>query len=226
MAEQEGLPLFVDDRVCQNMLLRSSSQAPSAAFGTDCLLVELLDADLIDERQVAASFLQLIEWRYRFLTIPSSILHILARDFALNQLRSVAKYVHDCMRDPGLFGGLEPTSTPMPIAFRYYQDWLEVIAKFVAEIWLDDTFSEERALEITRWAMEELVPTVPTVLAERIGRVANASAQIVLLHALMLLSETPDSSRANLALRTMASALGLGNDEFTRTTADLINCYG
>lgn len=226
LAQQEDLPLLVDDRVCQNMALRSNERDATAAFSTDCLLGEMLEAGLIDRTQTARAYLQLVDWRYRFLIIPSSILKTIAKEFAEHDLHKVAWYVHDCMRDPGLFGGPEPIEPPLPIAFRYYQDWLEVIAKFVAELWLDESVSDQRASELTYWAMMEFVPTVPTVLGERIGRVANFSAFTVLHHAMLRLCETPDYARANEALRIMADGLGLDNEEFIRVAADIINCHG
>mgnify|MGYP003647930193 CR=1 FL=1 len=223
LAEQQHLSLLVDDRVCQNMALVSNPCDSSAAFSTDCLLEGLREAGMIDSTRAARAYLQLIEWRYRFLIIPISILHTIAKDFPEHDLRKVAKYLHDCMRDPGLFGAPEQTDPPLPIAFRYYQDWLKVIATFVAETWLDESVSEDRASELTYWAMTEFVPTLPTVLGERIGRVANISAFTVLHHAMIRMCETPDNQRANTALRIMAHGLGLDNEEFIHIAADIIN---
>ena len=226
LAQQEKLPLLVDDRVCQNMVLASNGHESSSAFGTDCLLIGMLDAGFIDKREAAVAFLQLIEWRYRFLLVPASILQTIANEFAERDLRNVARYVHDCMRDPGLFGGPEPTEPPIPIAFRYYQDWLQEIANFAAEIWLDDDIDEKRATELTNWAMMELVPTVPTVLGARIGRLADFSAFTVLHHAMIKLCDTPNYPKANTALRSIAGGLALSEDDFIRVAADVINCHG
>lgn len=225
LAQQEQLPLVVDDRMCQNMVLRSRDQSADAAFGIDCLLIALLDAGLIENREAATAFLQLIEWRYRFLLVPPQILRTIASEFAKHDLRKVARYVHDCMRDMGLFGGPEPTQPPIPIAYRYYQDWLQTIAEFVVTLWLDGNVTDEQASSLTRWAMTELVPTVPTVLGARIGRIADVSAFAMLHHAMLRLCHTPEYSRANVALRGVAEALGLSNDDFVRTAADIINSH-
>lgn len=225
LAQQENFPLLVDDRVCQNIALQANPHDETAAFGSDCLLMGMLDAGIIDRSQAARAYLQLVEWRYRFLICPVPILKTIATEFSDHDLRKVALYVHDCMRDPGLFGGPEPTEPPLPIAFRYYQDWLEVIAKFVTELWLDESVSQERATELTTWAMMELVPSVPKVLGERIGRVANYSPFTLLMHAVYQLCEMEDYSKANLALRVMAGGLGLDDKEFIRVAEDIIDCH-
>ena len=225
LAQQEQLPLLVDDRMCQNMVHRSRDRGADAAFSTDCLLIGLADAGLIEKRQAAEAFLRLIEWRYRFLLVPAQVLQTIATDCAEHDLRKVARYVHDCMRDLGLFGGPEPTEPPTPIAYRYYQDWLQTIAEFVAAIWLDREVSDERAASLTRWAMTELVPTVPAVLGAWIGRIADVSAFAVLHFAMVRLCHTPDYSRANVALRGVAEGLGLSNDDFVRIAADIINSH-
>ena len=73
--------------------------------------------------------------------------------------------------------------------------------------------------------MTEFVPTVPTVLGERIGRVANFSAFTVLHHTIVALCETQDYSRANAALRGVANSLGLDDDDYNRIAADIINFH-
>jgi len=225
LALQEDLPLMVDDRVCQNFVLNSRRSDASAAFGTDCFVMRLLDEDCISRVHVAEAYMKLIKWRYRFLLIPSEVLQTLARDFAFHDLRRVAKYVHDCMRDPGLFGGPEPTEPPIPIAFRYFQDWLTVIAEFVTGVWLDDDFTQDRALELTNWAMTELVPTLPSVLRQIMGPIAEISAVTVLSHAMHRLCVIDDYERANRALRAIAHALGLDDEDFVRLAADVINSH-
>jgi tetratricopeptide (TPR) repeat protein len=225
LAQQEHLPLLVDDRVCQNMVLRIQGASSRAAFGTDCLLSRLRDAGLIDEPTACRSLLRLIEWRYRFLLLSEEDLRIIAQHGAPADLRKVARYVHDCMRDPGLFVGPEPTSPPIPLAFRLYQDWLRAIAHFSAELWLDESLSAERASELTRWARSELVPTVPRGLGAAIGRIADFSAFTVLHFAMLRLCQSADYAKANTGLRTMATALGLSDQAFIQLAADAINSH-
>lgn len=226
LAQQEHLPLLADDRVCQNMALHSNRHDPFAAFGTDILLRSLCYSGVVEERKAAAAFLQLIDWRYRFIVVPAGVLRTLFDHFPAHDLRRVAVYVHDCMRDPGLFGGPEPTDPPLPIAFRYYQDWLQELANFLADVWVDLSVNEDRATELTRWATTEFVPTVPKVLGAHVGRVANFSAFTVLHHTMVRLCNTEDLERANTALRTIASGLGLDNHDFIRVSADVINTHG
>ncbi|QDU94484.1 tetratricopeptide repeat protein [Lignipirellula cremea] len=225
LALQENMPLLVDDRVCQNMVLRMHGTSPRAAFGTDCLISRLREAGLIDEPRACRALLSLIEWRYRFLLLSEEELRIIAQHGAPADLRKVARYVHDCMRDPGLFAGPEATTPPIPLAYRFYQDWLHTIAHFVADLWQNESFSEERAIEVTRWAMSELVPTIPRGLGAAIGRIADFSAFTVLHFAMLRLCRSADSTRANAGLRTMATALGLSDQLFIQLAADVINSH-
>lgn len=214
LAQQEKLPLLIDDRVCQNMVLRSAPHLSSSAFSTDCLILGMLESKLIDQTQAARAFLQLIEWRYRFLVIPHTLLKTIYDEFADQDLHKVAWYLHDCMRDAGLFGGLEKTDPPLPIALRYHQDWLSVIGKFVVEIWRDESVNAERAEEITNWAMKELVPNIPAVMGGPIGRIAKLSDYTVLYHAMIQLIEISDYTKANKILRTIAVGLDLDDQDY------------
>ena len=146
LAQQEQLPLLADDRACQNMVLRFRERTADAAFGTDCVLIALQDAGLIGVRETAAAFLRLIDWRYRFLIVPPRMLRTIASEFSEHDLRNIGRYVHDCMRDLGLFGGPEPTQPPVPIAYRYYEEWLQSIAEFVTTLWLDESVTEQRSV--------------------------------------------------------------------------------
>ncbi len=226
LAQQENLPLLADDRICQNMAFVANGRDATAAFGTDILLNDFHEHDVIEKHKAAAAFLRLVEWRYRFIVVPASVLRTLFDQFSAHDLRRVAIYVHDCMRDPGLFGGQETTDPPMPIAFRFYQDWLKEIATFLANVWIDLSVSEDRAVELTRWATSEFVPTVPKCLGANIGRVANFSAFTVLHHTMGYLSNTEECERANTALTLIASGLGLDDQDFIRVAADAVDNYG
>lgn len=223
LAQQEHIPLLADDRVCQQIVLHSD-QPTQTAFGTDCLIVKLLEAGCIDEEQAARAYLQLVDWRYRFLIVPSSIMKVIATKFAANDLRRVAWYLHDCMSDPGLPGGLEATEPPLPIAFRFFQDWLKVIGDFVAELWLDDTVPDDQRLTLTSWTVAEMVPTCPQVLGFT-ARVAELTAFTVLHHACVRLCETPDYPTANAVLRTIAVGFGLSDKDFNRIASDILNSH-
>jgi len=50
-------------------------------------------------------------------------------------LQDIAEYLHDCMRDTGLFGGPEKTEHGESMAMRLYLSWLSVISKFLISIW-------------------------------------------------------------------------------------------
>jgi len=73
----------------------------------------LMTGGKLDSGKAAAAIRQLMAWRYRFIVPPPGILKALADPYRANPpgeaLREVAEYVHDCMRDTGLFGGRENT---------------------------------------------------------------------------------------------------------------------
>jgi hypothetical protein len=226
LAIQENLAFLADDRVLQNMVIQTRNGRGSAVFGTDTILMGLLATGLIDRASAARAFIQLMKWRYRFLVFPPEILRIIATEFPPIDRRCVACYVHDCMRDVGLFGGLEQTDPPIPIAFRFFQDWLQSIAAFIADVWLDKSITDIRAQELTAWATTELLPTIPSVLGVHVGRLAEFTAFTVLGMALGRLCATADHDRANRALRQIGKGLGLDDALFSRYLADLVDHHG
>ena len=76
-AKENKLPLLVDDRVCQGLLLNEWKEVPVAAFGTDLLLYDMAKVGIITDDQAADALLQLMNWRYRFILPPPEILKIL-----------------------------------------------------------------------------------------------------------------------------------------------------
>ena len=81
LAQQQGMPLLADDRSLQMLLLNARPAEDYAAFGTDQLLLSLGDSGLLNADQVADNFIQLMEWRYRFLITPVTVLKTIADRF-------------------------------------------------------------------------------------------------------------------------------------------------
>ena len=177
LAEQEGLPLLADDRVCQTLILNQRRNHASAAFGTDTLLLSLNRAGVIGDDVLAEKFLSLLKWRYRFLLPTPSILRTLLESHMEyppgEKLSFVARYAHDCMRDAGLFGGLEQTEPPIPMAFRLYQDWVRVIIDFITDLWVDASVPEYHAEQVTDWAIRYFLPTEPKAMGNRAFRLSG-----------------------------------------------------
>ncbi len=76
IAEEQGLPLLVDDRACQLLAMNEVKGLSCATFGTDALALALLDAKLLERDQVAYVYQQLMSWRYRFILPTPEILKL------------------------------------------------------------------------------------------------------------------------------------------------------
>lgn len=227
LAQEVDVPLLVDDRACQAMLLNARPDHPYSALGTDCLLLGLAEAGLIDQERLAGAMCQLMAWRYRFILPSSQVLKTLAdryRDHPPGQdLRNVALYVHDCMRDPGLFGGLEPTVPPTTLATRLFQAWVGTIGEFLVAVWGDEAFAEDRAAEITRWAMHVLLPSTPRSAGPRAPVLASLLDKMVLSNAMIRACTAGNQNRMRCALKAMADGLGMTSDDFVKATVEIID---
>lgn len=228
VAKEYGFPLLADDRVCQMLMLNERRSDVSAAFGTDALLYRLADEGVLTQDRVADALLRIIAWRYRFVVFPPELLVWLAKRYSGHlpgiALRQVAAYVHDCMRDHGLFAGPEPVDPPVPIAVRLYQTWVQTIAEFVTSVWLDEAFDETSAQQLTRWAMSEFLPSPPRKLNDRIqASIATLTARSMLSRALISSTRSQNPGRMNLCLREMAAACGLDESEYLKIVIGVID---
>lgn len=219
IAKERNLPLLADDRVCQALVLNEYKDDEKAAFGTDSVIIEMLEAEHIEAREAARLLSQLMKWRYRFILMPPEAMKALADQYRAHPpgdaLRQVAKYIHDCMRDPGLFGGLEPTTPPISIAIRLYQSWSNNISELVMDVWKDADIPETYAEEFTEWAMTEMLPSPPKVLDEKTQAIlVSLTALTVMTRALIRGSDNTQFERINHGLRAMANALGLDDTEY------------
>jgi len=219
MAQDLGLPLLADDRAGQTVILNSRMSSEVGAFGTDALICGLLKAGAIEVRKAAQLFLMLINWRYRFALLPVSVMKELATQYRAHPpgaaMLDVARYIHDCMRDPGLFGGTEQTTQPMSIAIRLYQTWAHLISELVMALWVDTTVEESFAEKFTQWAVTECLPSPPRVLNDATqAAISSLTARTVVARALISAGSTTEFLRANLGLRTISRALYLSDVEY------------
>jgi len=229
LAQEADVPLLVDDRVCQSMLLNAKPDRPCPAFGTDRLLLGLAEAELISQNRLADAVCQLMEWRYRFILPSPQVLKTLADRYREHppghDLRAVALYVHDCMRDPGLFGGLEPTVPPVSIASRLFFAWAGLVGEFLIEVWKDTAFNEERARELTRWATQELLPSTPRSIGPGAPALAALLPRMVLSQAMLRASVLENQERMRAALKATAEGFGMTPEEFTKATVEIIDGF-
>lgn len=214
LRRSKNVPIFADDRAIQTIVTNELPSGRDFAFGVDAFLTSLLKARPEDSEVVADSFLQLIGWRYRFLLVPQEVLVIIAKRSRSHppgrDLRLIARYVHECMQDAGLFSGTEPTSTPSTIATSIYQSWVNTIVEFVMTLWRDSTLEERFVTDITRWAMEEFLPSPPRGLAiEAQVNLSTVTNLMVFSRALIASAFFEDFEKAHRALTSIASALGM-----------------
>ncbi len=230
-AKQQNLPLLVDDRVCQALLLNDWKDKPVAAFGTDVLVQDMAKAGTLTPDETADALIKLMDWRYRFIVISPQILKLLVDRYRTHPpgsaLRKIALYVHDCMRDEGLFGGLEASNPPVSIAMRLYQTWTQNIVQFIMDVWMDETVDEKSAEEITTWAITEFLPSPPRVADVRLQyTLASLTPRIAITWALLRSSEGTCLERINRALRAISSALGLNDKEYFDIVAEVVSGIG
>lgn len=226
LAIEQSAPLLADDRVLQAAVLAHRPSEASAAFGTDCVIAALVKIDAISLDVAADAMLALVRWRYRFLVVPSELLYRMLlrhKNHPPGQaLRSVASYVHDSMRDPGLFSGIERTDSPTSVATRFFQAWVLTLAEFIANVWLEGDFSEAQAKTVTEWVVRECLPSPPRNLGRRARVVADMTRRIVFSHVLLQVCRG-DVKLSNRAMQAVAAALGYNATEYLRATADTIN---
>ncbi|HOW96500.1 MAG TPA: hypothetical protein P5567_00355 [Kiritimatiellia bacterium] len=228
IAQETKTPLLVDDRACQAFTLNESADILCAAFGSDALVLRLMAEGKLDAGKTADALKQLLAWRYRFLVLPPAILKILAdmhRGKPPGQaLREVAGYVHDCMRDSGLFGGPEKTELGDSMAMRTYLTWVSSIAEFLVLVWADEGFAPEKATRLTTWACAELLPAPPRVVDGRMKvQIAEMTPRLFLSHALLKTANHSGEPRMADAMKAMKDGLRLTDDEYHRVVLEILN---
>lgn len=231
LSQQLSLPLLVDDRYCQQSLLAAAKASPCAAFGTDVLLARLMNDGVITPDQHADSMLQLIRWRYKFLVPSTDILLTMASGFKEGlpgtQLREVAVYMQDCMRDFGLYGGQEPVEPPTSMAMKLFKTWIDTVAGFVVELWWDERFSEKQAARLTRWAVQYFLPAWPrNMVAPTWRRVAHLRRYAILGSILINLRQKEDIRKANRVVNRVRRSLDIKEEELASTAQSVTTTIG
>jgi hypothetical protein len=227
VAAQQGIPLLVDDRMIQVVTQNELARHEAVAFSTDRLIERLREVGAIENNRAIDATLQLMRWRYRFVLPSTEVLKGLLERFREHPpglgLQEVAEYVHDCMRDPGLFSGFEPTMPPTSMASRLHHGWIEVVVQFVMNVWADETWPEAPARQVTNWATCQLLPSLPSTMAGPVqGAHARLEHRIIISMALIASSVVESPGRANAGLLAIAGALGIRERDLHETLADVI----
>jgi tetratricopeptide (TPR) repeat protein len=181
-AEEAGLALLTDDRFTQ--MIRSRKLV-KGQFGTDALLTDLYEREIITLSEYANCFIQLCKWRYRFLIPDARIMVFVAKEFKQRppgkQLQIISDYGRSCMEDPGLFLGPEPTDPPISCGFKFQQEWVSRWIDFLVAAWQDDDFSVEYLKDLTQWVYRQALPDVPKHLnVEARERLASFNATVII----------------------------------------------
>jgi hypothetical protein len=226
--QELGIPLLADDRVCQALALTNRPDVEHPAFGTDAFILALAESGQQDEAKAAECIRQLMQWRYRFVLPSAAILKALAAQYRMNPpgqaLHEVAEYVHDCMRDTGLFGGPEKTTLKDSMATRLYLTWVTTTTDFLVEVWNDQSFTDESAKRLTDWSIQELLPSLPRVLhGQAKARFSALTARRLISQALLVLARIPQPRRAADAVKALKEALALPDDEYLRIVTEILN---
>ena len=223
---EKNLPLYSDDRVIQVAALNVKTQ--KGGFGTDVFIEALYSQKHIDIEVLTNVYLQLIDWRYKFVIPPLEVLIYLAEQYSTNppgtELKKIAMYAHDCMRDPGLFCGLEKTAdVPLPMAMKLYMEWLRLAIDFVVKCWTNTSVDDEVADKYTDWTILYFLPTVPKYLTGSGSRLASMTKRILLGTANTQLISIPDINKGNEILRLLKRKLELSDVEYKRIVWESID---
>lgn len=228
IAQDRGIPLLADDRVCQAMTLNDRQGAPHAAFGSDAVVLALFTSGRLDASGAAEAMLALMQWRYRFFVPSATILRTYAAQFRGNPpglpLRKVSEYVHDCMRDAGLFGGPENTDLKESMAMRLYLSWVNLLAEWLLELWGDGDFSDDTAMQLTEWCVQECLPSQPRVVHGSVKvRIGSLTDKILISHMLINSHSVTNNERVSAAMKAVQTALNLSDEDYLRIVTDILN---
>lgn len=229
VAQDQGIPLLADDRACQAMTLNEKKGGvANTAFGSEAFIMSLLECGCLDDSTAAEAILKLMRWRYRFIVPSSRILKTYASLYRSNPpghpLREVAEYLHDCMRDAGLFAGPEHTDLKDSMALRLYLSWVGLLAEWLVEIWSDECFSEDSARQFTDWTMQECFPSQPCALNGRLRvRVAAMTDKILISNMLFRSNNVWNPDRASSAMKSVQAALKLSDEEYQKIIITILN---
>lgn len=230
LAKRRNLNLFIDERVVQALSL-NDNKFKGNVFGIDCLLKAFEQENFLDESLITEAFLKLMRWRYRFLVPSVDMLLYLAKEYAANppgqDLQDISLYIHDCMRDPGLFAGPENTTRKESMAAKLYAAWTKIIAEFLAGVWADSEFDEESAKKITEWTLKEFSPSLPkNIIIRNSSQMLEALPKAIFDYFLALTFNITDASRANKALQVIAGGLNMSEIEYSNAVSGVVDKYG
>lgn len=220
LAVDRKMSLIADDRALQEAFSNETAGVFQCASGSDALIRALRDNNLITTDSASDHLLQLMKWRYRFIVLEATELKGICDRYALhppgNELRFVARYVQDCMRDVGLLPAFRDTDPPRTYANHTFGQWIASALGFVMLVWADTAnYDDTKAAEVTRWAITELLPAIPVVLPMRAqGVAAYTYRRLVLSQSVVFSMGITAADRACSCLRLIAELLAIGDADY------------
>ncbi len=228
LARDQRVPLLADERTCQVMTLNERQSAPHAAFGSDAVVLALSESGRLDASGAADAMLALMRWRYRFIVPSSTILKTYAAQYRGNPpglpLREVAEYIHDCMRDMGLFGGPEKTDLKESMAMRLCMSWMNVLAEWLVGLWGDGDFTDDTTKQLTDWCVQECLPSQPRVVHGSVkARFGSLTGTLLISRMLLNSNSVADGERMSAAMKVVHAALKLSDEDYLRIVTEILN---
>lgn len=234
LAQSSGLPLLADDRAWHAVLANERGEGFGGVFDTSAFLNAAKEKGIISSDEFVDAYMQLIEWRYKFIVVPSEVMVTTAlryRDgLPGDELRSIAKYVHDSASDPAMFGGLEQVSPPTSMSARWYLSYLSEIAHFLVDVWASEVFTDEQASTLTIWSARCLMPSLIASMQDiQRVRLTTELPRAALSHFALAGANKESIPRIHNGFLRFAEGLGLTPDErdviaenLVRSTADSV----
>ena len=228
LAVESQVPLLVDDRFSQQIVLNARGTSPCAAFGSDQWLIALVIDKRISGSVAANAFLDLMERRYKFFVPPSEILLAIVDQYPdvvpNHGLRVLARYLHASMRDPGLYAAAEPVVPPVSVGLRLYSRWTMELAYLAAAVWGTSKYSEQYAESMTKWIVREALPSP----AQTMGSVPNTqltwgSRQHFLKYFSTASLAFRDNERMSRAFSVVREALQFTDTEYVDCLIEVIS---
>lgn len=229
IAQERRLPLLIDDRSLQNLILSETPDLPSPAFSVDQALIAMRDSGAISDQEITDAFCQLMAWRYRFLVPPAEVLLGLARQFRSNlpghRLSEVSHYLHDCLQDPGLPVSADTKNPRAGIDSQFVSAWIREVTRFLVLARQSPDFTDSQWSKLARWSALRLIPVPPRNQHPIHQRVfADEIPRLVILNMLSVITAEGVRRRRTLLdwLRDLKTVLCLSDRDFAEVIAEFV----
>lgn len=229
IARERRLPLMIDDRCLQNLVLSESLGQPAPAFSVDQTLLSMRASGAISDQEIMDAFCHLMAWRYRFLVPPAEVLLNLARQFRDNlpghRLCEVSHYLHDCLQDPGLPVSADVKNPRAGIDSQFVSAWIREVTRFLVLARQSPDFTDSQWSKLAQWSARRLIPVPPRNLHPINQRTfADEIPRLVILNMLSeIVSEgTQLRRRLFVSLHELKTALCLSDRDFAQTIAEFV----